>query len=116
MDAEIYPGPGFTREQEAGPLSSVRFDESGSLVDPEDWTPDVAEALAADAGLQLTPTQWKVLTSCREEHARTGHAPGLTRMAELTGIEMRVLYRMFPGGPATVVARLAGLSRPADPL
>ncbi len=116
MNGEIYPGPGYTRERVAGPLSSVRFDESGYLVDPEDWTPDVAEALAANAGIQLTPTQWKVLAACREEHARTGQSPGLGRMAELTGIEMRVLYRMFPGGPATVVARLAGLSRPADPL
>ena len=115
MSAEIYPGPGFTHERAAGPLSAVRFDEGGYLVDLEEWTPDVAEALAANEGIQLTPAQWKVLTCCREEHARTGRSPGLTRMAELTGIQVRILYRMFPGGPA-LVARIAGVCRPADPL
>jgi tRNA 2-thiouridine synthesizing protein E len=90
----------------------LQLDDQGFLADRSQWTPDVAEALAAEAGISLTPRHWQVVTFCREDAAREGVPPGLRRIAKLSGIEMKELYQLFPKGPGKVAARIAGLPKP----
>lgn len=80
-----------------------------------DWTPEDAPRLAREAGLEsLGDHHWKVITSCREEAARTGRIPGLRRLAVLTGFDVPELHRLFTGDAEAIVSRIAGLrSRPA---
>jgi len=79
--------------------------------DPE-WSPEDVPAIASRAGIsELNDHHWKVIASCREETARCGHPPGLRRLEELTGFESGELQRLFPGEVATLVARIAGLTR-----
>jgi hypothetical protein len=68
---------------------------------------------ARNAGIGgLSDHHWKVLTSFREEVARTGHAPGLRRLETLTGLDAGELRKLFSGDPEVLIARLAGLTRP----
>ena len=91
----------------------VRVNAEGFLVDAGEWTPELAERIAAEAGLQLTPEHWKVITYCREDAARQGGAsPGLRRIAQSSGVSMKDLYRLFPQGPGKLAARIAGLPKP----
>jgi len=90
----------------------VALDDGGFLVDRSQWTPDVAEAIAAELGITLTPRHWQVITFCREDAARVGTPPGLRRIAKLSGVEMRELYQLFPQGPGKLAARIAGLPKP----
>ncbi len=77
-----------------------------------DWSPDTAERLAREAGIPaLGDRHWKVVTSCREDAARLGRAPGLERLEELTGMSEGELQRLFPGDVPALVARIAGVSR-----
>lgn len=92
---------------------TVTLDADGFLVDPRDWTPAVAEALAARAGLPgLTDEHWKVLDFCRADAQQTGGAPGLRRITKQLDIPPGDMYRLFPKGPGTLAARLAGLYKP----
>jgi len=91
----------------------TRNNEEGYLVDAKEWTPQLAEQLALEAGITLTPEHWKVLTFCREDAARQrGVSPGLRRITQLSGIPTRELYRLFPKGPGKLAARIAGLPKP----
>jgi tRNA 2-thiouridine synthesizing protein E len=95
-------------------LPDLALDAEGYLVDALAWTPDVAERLAGDSGLpRLTAEHWKVLFCYREAHARERRSPSVAALAELAGIPIAELRRLFPFRTAELVARLAGLSKPA---
>jgi tRNA 2-thiouridine synthesizing protein E len=77
------------------------------------WTPEMAEEIAREVGIApLTERHWKVITCCREDAAREGRSPGLRRIAELSGVDSKELYRLFPENPGNLVARIAGLPNP----
>ena len=94
---------------------SVEVNDEGFLLDSSSWTPAVAEAIAQEAGLEpLTEKHWQVITFCREDAAKEGQAPGLRRIAKLSGVDMKELYKLFPKGPGKLAALVAGLPKPTS--
>ena len=90
----------------------VELNDEGFLVQSGQWTPEVAEAIAAELGIALTPAHWKVLTFCREDAATQGQAPGLRRITQMAGVSTKELYQLFPKGPGKLAARISGLPKP----
>lgn len=90
----------------------VDVNAEGFLVNSEQWTPEVGEAIAAEAGVTLTPDHWRVITFCREDAASEGQPPGLRRISKLSGVGTKELYALFPKGPGKLAARIAGLPKP----
>ena len=41
-------------------LEAVEFDDEGFMVDPNAWTPEIAEGIAQAIGLELTDRHWVV--------------------------------------------------------
>ncbi len=91
---------------------TIPVDSEGFLANADDWTPDVAQTFAAEAGIQLTDRHWQVLTFCREDFAASGKSPGVRRITKVGGIPTKEMYSLFPGGPGKLAARLAGLPKP----
>ena len=92
---------------------NVEVNEEGFLIDRDQWTPEVAEALAEDVGVgSLGDKHWQVISFCREDAAREGQPPGLRRISKLSGVNMKELYQLFPKGPGKLAARIAGLPKP----
>lgn len=91
---------------------SVELDTEGFLVDPEAWTPEIAEALAAEEGMSLTEKHWQVIEFVRRDYADTGTVPSLRRITKQSGVDTKELYQLFPKGPGKRVARIAGLGKP----
>jgi TusE/DsrC/DsvC family sulfur relay protein len=91
----------------------VQLNDEGFLIDSTQWTPEVGEAIANDAGIDpLTNRHWQVITFCREDAAKEGQPPGVRRIAQLSGVAMRELYALFPKGPGKLAARISGLPKP----
>jgi TusE/DsrC/DsvC family sulfur relay protein len=90
----------------------VTLNDEGFMTDATQWTPEIADAIAAEIGLTLTPEHWKVITFCREDAAREGQPPGLRRISKLSGVSTKELYALFPKGPGKLAARVAGLPKP----
>jgi len=92
---------------------SVETNEEGFLLDSDQWTPEVAESIAAELGVgPLSDRHWQVISFCREDAATQGQAPGLRRIAKQSGVTMKELYRLFPKGPGKLAARISGLRKP----
>ena len=92
---------------------SVEVNDEGFLINGEQWTPDVAEAIAAEVGIgPLTDRHWKVISFCREDAAQQGTPPGLRRISKLSGVDMKELYQLFPKGPGKLASRISGLPKP----
>lgn len=91
----------------------VEVNEEGFLVDSTQWNREVAEAIAADAGLApLTEEHWQVIDFCRKDAEAQGTPPGLRRIAKLSSFNMKELYRLFPKGPGKLAAKVSGLPKP----
>ena len=93
---------------------SVNVDGEGFLVEPSDWDRDLAEVMASHAGLTLNDSHWKVIEFCRKDYEATKQAPGLRRIAKQSGVSMKELYKMFPGGPGKLAAKVSGLHKPTS--
>jgi len=92
---------------------SIEVNEEGFLVDSSQWTPEVAEAIARDIGIDaLSDQHWKVITFCREDAANQGTPPGLRRISKNSGVNMKELYQLFPKGPGKLAAMVSGLPKP----
>ena len=91
---------------------SVEVTDEGFLTNPTDWSREVTEIFAEKAGIQLTDRHWTVIEFCRKDHDENGEAPGLRRITKVGGIPTKELYKLFPGGPGKLAAKLAGLHKP----
>ena len=92
---------------------NVHFDAEGFMTDPNEWTPEIAEALAKEEGIdELTDRHWVVINFVRDEHAKTGKSPTLRAIGKRSGVNTKELYALYPKGPAKKVARIAGLGKP----
>jgi TusE/DsrC/DsvC family sulfur relay protein len=92
---------------------TVEVDGEGFLVNPNDWTKEMAAILAQEEGIdQLTEQHWQVIDFSRADFAAKGEAPTLRRITKEGGVPTKELYQLFPKGPAKKVARISGLGKP----
>ena len=93
-------------------LETVEFDDEGFMVDPNAWTPEIATAIAAREGIELTDRHWAVINFNRDEFATEGEPPTLRRITKKTDVSTKEIYQLFPGGPAKMAAKISGLGKP----
>ena len=93
-------------------LASLAFDAEGYLQDANAWTPEIAAAIAAREGIELTPRHWVAINYARGEWKAKGEAPTLRAITKNTDVSTKELYQLFPGGPGKQAAKVAGLKKP----
>ncbi len=94
-------------------VETIERTEEGFLVNPADWTKEIAVEIATLEGIEeLSPDHWKIIDFCRESTNGTGAAPTLRQITKGAGVPTKLLFSLFPGGPAKKVAKIAGLGKP----
>ena len=90
---------------------------TGFLADINDWSEDVAKALAGNEGIELTERHWDLINYLREEFINNGgNQPNnraiLKAMSEKWGAKAssKELYDLFPGNPSKQAGQIGGLS------
>lgn len=92
---------------------TVEFDEEGFMVNPEDWSEEIAKVLAKEVGInELNDEHWKVIKFSRTDFQEKGEPPTLRRITKVGGVPTKSLYKLFPKGPAKKVAKISGLGKP----
>ena len=100
--------------------TEARRDDEGYLVNPDDWTPGLADEFAREEGLVLTDEHWIVLTFVREYYAEHGITPDIRHVAKhlaerVNGDKKHAKARMFdlfPYGYVRQTCKIAGMKRP----
>ncbi|TVP54881.1 MAG: TusE/DsrC/DsvC family sulfur relay protein [Halomonadaceae bacterium] len=97
------------------------LDKEGFLYQPSQWTPEVAELLAEQAGIRLTEAHWEIIRVLRRFYQDYDLAPAMRLLVKTVKAELGeekgnsiYLMQLFPGSPAKLSARLAGLPKPAN--
>lgn len=91
---------------------SIHVNDEGFLTDHTEWDEGIAEALAANIGLDLTEDHWSVLRFARDDYALEGETPTLRRVAQVGGVPTKQMFALFPKKPAKKMAYVAGLPKP----
>ncbi len=92
---------------------AVEVNEEGFLVNPDDWSEDMAKELAESVGIyELTDLHWKVIRFMRSDFAERGQIPTVRRIKNTGGVPTKDIYRLFPDGPAKKAALISGLGKP----
>jgi tRNA 2-thiouridine synthesizing protein E len=91
----------------------VEVNEDGFMLNPDQWTPEIAAEIARAAGIDpLTDKQWEVIDFFRRDAAEKGEPPGVRRITKLTDVSMKEMYKLFPKGPGILSAKISGLTKP----
>jgi len=98
----------------------IALDKDGHLCHLQDWSPEVAAALAQRDGLTLSEAHMEIISEVRAFYADYQLAPNMRALVryvkERLGAEKgNSLYinQLFQGSPARQIARLAGLPKPS---
>ncbi len=99
----------------------LELDNDGYLKELSAWNPKVAVVLATAEELDLTDAHWDVLNVLRDFHSETGVSPSMRPLVKLVRESLGedkgtsiYLLGLFPGNPAKVAAKIAGLPRPTN--
>ncbi|MFB4390345.1 MULTISPECIES: TusE/DsrC/DsvC family sulfur relay protein [unclassified Pseudomonas] len=99
----------------------VALDKDGFLVDLQDWSHPVAEALAQRESIALTADHWEVLELLRQFYAEYQLSPATRPLIKYAALKLGPqkgnsphLNRLFNGTPAKLAAKLAGLPKPTN--
>ncbi|WP_407309808.1 TusE/DsrC/DsvC family sulfur relay protein [Pseudomonas sp. nanlin1] len=99
----------------------LALDQDGYLCELSDWSPEVANALAGQAGLTLSAEHWEVIELLRQFYQEFQLSPATRPLIKYTALKLGPekgnslhLNRLFNGTPAKLAAKLAGLPKPTN--
>ena len=84
----------------------------------EPWSESIANMLAAQEGIILTPAHWEVIESLRNHYLEYGPDASGRSLLHCMKVEFfdhggkKYLYDLFPGGPVNQASRIAGIPLP----
>lgn len=100
-------------------MAEIAYDKEGFLRRLDDWSPEVASIIAEREGIQLTDAHWEIIDLLREFYRRFEASPANRALVKFTAQELgpdkgRSIYLMslFPGSPAKLGSKIAGLPKP----
>lgn len=100
-------------------LPADAFDKEGFLRELSDWKPQVAEQIARSENLELTSAHWEILQLLRNYYQEYDASPAMRPLVKYCALQLgadkgRSIYLMslFPGSPAKLGSKIAGLPKP----
>ncbi|MEA1064697.1 sulfurtransferase TusE [Erwinia sp. HR93] len=97
----------------------IETDADGYLKDSADWSEALAEAIAINENIILTPEHREVVHFVREFYLEFNTSPAIRMLVKAVAKKLgedkgnsRYLYRLFPKGPAKQATKIAGLPKP----
>ena len=100
-------------------LGPDAFDSEGFLRRLDRWTPSVARQIAEGEQLELTVAHWEILYLLRDFYHEFDSSPAMRPLVKYCALKLgpdkgKSIYLMtlFPGSPAKLGSKIAGLPKP----
>lgn len=100
-------------------LAVNAFDKEGFLRNLSDWSPQVAEQIAVAEDVVLSNAHWEILHLLRAYYQEYDSSPAMRALVKYCALNLgsekgKSIYLMslFPGSPAKLGSKLAGLPKP----
>ena len=101
--------------------ASINVDKEGFLKHLNDWSPEVAIQIAHNEGISLTEAHWEIINLLRNFYSSYEISPAMRilvksvkeQLGDKKGNSIHLLT-LFPGSPAKVASKIAGLPKPTN--
>jgi tRNA 2-thiouridine synthesizing protein E len=97
----------------------IAVDKEGYLRHFDAWDENVARAVAAAAHIELGPAHWEIVYLLRDFYRQFAQSPAMRPLVKYVGQRLGAdkgnsiyLLQLFPGSPAKLASKIAGLPRP----
>jgi tRNA 2-thiouridine synthesizing protein E len=90
---------------------NVDVNDEGYMTDSSQWNKDVAAAIAAEEGVELTDKHFEVLEFIRNKVA-DGATLTIRGINKSGVVDAKSFYQMFPGAPLKKSTKIAGVPKP----
>jgi tRNA 2-thiouridine synthesizing protein E len=102
-------------------LPASAFDSEGFLRNLDDWDTEVAAQIAGAESIDLDERHWEIIHLLRAYYAEFDASPAMRPLVKYCALKLgkdkgRSIYLMslFPGSPAKIGSKIAGLPKPEN--
>ena len=92
---------------------TIEVNDEGYMIDPSQWTREIAAEMAKEEGINLTDKHYEVLNYLRDctekDETLTIRKVGKSGITDIKG-----LYKLVPKGPLKLSSKFAGIPKPAS--
>ncbi len=87
-------------------------DGDGYLADMSEWTPEIARAMAAADGYELTDEKWDQILKARQYFEEFGSVPPIRKFAKYLEKDQKEVFSLWMTGPMKPITKYGGLPKP----
>ncbi len=92
---------------------NIAVNEEGYLTDFSQWDKAVAEEIAKENEVSLTPRHWEVISYLQGEH-KNQTPLSIRKIGKSNVVDIKEFYELFPNGPLKISTKIAGIPKPAS--
>ncbi len=99
--------------------STIELDKEGFLKNLNDWNKEIANILATNEGIELTEAHWEIIHLLRQFYQEFELSPAMRPLIKYVSQQLGsdkgksiYLLKLFPGSPAKIASKIAGLPKP----
>jgi tRNA 2-thiouridine synthesizing protein E len=100
---------------------SIPTDKEGYLKYLDDWSEAIASLIAQQEGILLEDKHWEMIWLIRRFYQTYELSPAMRPLVKYTSAQLGkgkgksiYLMQLFPGSPAKILSKIAGLPRPTN--
>ena len=90
---------------------TIEVNDEGYMVDASQWNREIAAEMAKEDDIELTDKHYEVLEFLRDNHAK-GETLTIRKVGKSGIVDIKGLYKLFPGGPLKLSSKYAGIPKP----
>ena len=87
-------------------------DGDGYLESMDDWTPEIAKAMAEADNYELSDEKWAHILKAREFYEEFGTVPPIRKFAKYIEQDQKELFDLWMTGPMKPITKYGGLPKP----
>ncbi len=92
---------------------NVSVNEEGYLTDSSQWTKEIAAAIAAEEGVELTDKHYELIEFVRNKVAN-GETLTIRGIGKSGVVNAKEFYGLFPGAPLKKATKISGVPKPTS--
>ncbi|MEH6628677.1 MAG: TusE/DsrC/DsvC family sulfur relay protein [Motiliproteus sp.] len=111
----------MTDKHNTNPQPPVSLDVEGYLKNMDDWSDEIAYYLAQQEHIQLTEEHWEIICLLRAFYSEFAISPAMRILVKQVRLQLGSdkgssihLLKLFPGSPAKIASKIAGLPKPTN--
>jgi TusE/DsrC/DsvC family sulfur relay protein len=92
---------------------TISVTEEGFLTEFSQWDKSIADAMAAENDVTLTPRHWEVIDYIQNEY-KNDVPLSIRKIGKSGVVDIKEFYQLFPVAPLKTATKIAGIPKPVS--